>query len=67
MSLAQTNYSNIMIRIDEGDKKGFEKFCKGIGMNMSTAITVFIKACLREQKIPFELSISENNKRKITK
>jgi hypothetical protein len=26
---------------------------------MSTAITLFMKACLREQKIPFELKVTK--------
>ena len=26
---------------------------------MSTAITLFMKACLREQKIPFELKVAK--------
>ena len=27
-----------------------------IGLSMNTAITVFLKACAREKRIPFELS-----------
>lgn len=43
------------VRVDSKDKKDFEKFCNNVGMNVSTAINLFIKAVLREQKIPFEV------------
>ena len=32
------------------------KFCDDVGMNTSTAISLFIKAVLRENRIPFEIS-----------
>ena len=57
--MAQTNIS---IRIDESIKKQFDEFCEEIGMNMTTAINIFIKRVLREQRIPFALSISDYNK-----
>lgn len=43
------------VRVDANDKKNFEQFCNGVGMNVSTAVNMFIKAVLREQKIPFEI------------
>ena len=43
------------VRVDANDKKSFEQFCNNVGMNVSTAINMFIKAVLREQKIPFEV------------
>ena len=51
------------VRVDAKDKKSFEKFCSDVGMNVSTAVNMFIKAVLREQKIPFEVranSFDEN-------
>ncbi len=51
--------STLSIRINSNDKKGFETFCKDTGMNVSTAINLFIKTVLREQKLPFE--IKSNN------
>lgn len=50
--------SIISIRVDSNDKKGFETFCNNTGMNVSTAINMFIKAVLREQKLPFEVKTS---------
>lgn len=46
---------SLNVRVDASDKKGFEKFCNSVGMNVSTAINMFIKAVLREQKLPFEV------------
>ena len=46
---------NLSVRVDANDKKNFEQFCDEVGMNVSTAINIFIKAVLREQKIPFEI------------
>ena len=46
---------NLSVRVDEKDKKSFEKFCNETGMNVSVAINMFIKSVLREKKIPFEI------------
>lgn len=43
------------VRVDASDKKNFEQFCNSVGMNVSTAVNMFIKAVLREQKLPFEV------------
>ena len=43
------------VRVDANDKKNFEEFCNSVGMNVSTAVNMFIKAVLREQKLPFEI------------
>lgn len=47
--------STITARVDEHDKKAFDSFCSGVGLNASTAINIFIKAVLRENRIPFEI------------
>lgn len=51
--MAQTN---VCIRMDAELKKEFEEFCADVGMSMTTAITVFAKKAVRENKIPFEVS-----------
>lgn len=43
------------VRVDAKDKKRFEKFCNDVGMNVSTAVNMFIKASLREQRLPFDV------------
>ena len=52
--------AEIDIRMDEDLKKQFEAFCDDIGMDMSTAVCVFAKVCVRQQKVPFELSAKED-------
>lgn len=47
--------TNLSVRVDEQDKKNFEAFCNQTGMNVSVAVNMFIKAVLREQKLPFEV------------
>ena len=52
--MAQTS---INIRMDEELKKSFEDVCRQLGLNMTTAITIFAKKMSREKRIPFEVSI----------
>lgn len=49
--------TNLSVRVDEQDKKRFENFCNQTGMNVSVAINMFIKAVLREEKLPFEVKL----------
>ena len=37
-------------------KRGAEKTLNDIGLSMSTAINIFLKTVVRENRIPFELS-----------
>ena len=46
------------VRVNASDKKNFEQFCNSVGMNVSTAVNLFIKAVLREHKLPFEIRTS---------
>ena len=52
--MAQTN---INIRMDAQLKKQFETFCTNVGLTMSSAFNVFAKAAVRQQKIPFEITL----------
>lgn len=55
----------VNIRMDEDLKKKFDYVCNELGMNMTTAITIFAKKMCREHRIPFDVSYdpfySENN------
>ena len=48
---------NLNIRIDRELKENAEAFFSAIGLNMTTAITLFMRQSLREQRIPFELKL----------
>lgn len=55
--MAQTTLS---VRIDESVKKQFDLFCSDVGMNASVAINLFVKAVIRERRIPFEIAASDD-------
>ena len=54
--MAQTNLN---IRMDEELKKSFDRLCDDLGMSMTTAICVFAKKAVAEQRIPFELTAND--------
>ena len=47
----------VNFRMDEDLKKSMEHTCQSLGMNMTTAFTIFAKKMSREQRIPFEVSV----------
>lgn len=38
------------------NKIEFDAFCSNVGLNTSTAINIFVKAVLREKRIPFDIA-----------
>lgn len=62
---------NISVRMDAKLKKQAEALFDEMGMNMTTAFTIFTKAAVREGKIPFEIKgdpfLSEPNKARLTR
>ena len=48
--------AQISLRVDDELKRGAEKTLNEIGLSMSTAINIFLKTVVRENRIPFELS-----------
>lgn len=54
--MAQTNLN---IRIDDELKTAFDRLCSDLGMSMTTAICVFAKKAVMEQRIPFELNAND--------
>ena len=47
----------VNIRMDEDLKKSMEYTCQTLGLNMTTAFTIFAKKMSREKRIPFEVSV----------
>lgn len=47
--------ANLNIRLDEDLKKEFNLLCDDLGMNVTTAINIFIKKAVKTWSIPFEL------------
>ena len=47
--------STLTARVDEKDKLSFDAFCSSVGLTSSAAINIYVKAVLRERRIPFEI------------
>lgn len=52
--------STFSIRMDENLKRQFDALCADFGMNATTAFNIFARAVVREQKIPFEITSTQN-------
>ena len=52
--------SPLTARVDSQDKIDFDSFCSSAGLNTSVAINLFVKAVLRENRIPFEIAQSSD-------
>ena len=57
----------ISIRLDSDIKKQFDELCKEFGISTNAAFNLFARTVVREQAIPFPISlnISESEKRSI--
>lgn len=54
--------TNISIRMDSELKEQADALFHALGMNLSTAIQIFVRQSLREGRIPFEISLSQPNR-----
>ncbi|MCL2420741.1 MAG: type II toxin-antitoxin system RelB/DinJ family antitoxin, partial [Defluviitaleaceae bacterium] len=48
--------TSITVRMDENLKKQTETLLNDMGLNMTTAFTIFARAIVRQNKIPFEIT-----------
>ena len=60
------NTTNLNIRVDEEIKRKAEAIFSELGLNMSTAINIFLRYSVRYGGIPFELRIEKPNKETIS-
>ena len=52
--------SVLTVRLDSNDKNTFASMCKDLGISTSTAINMFVRDCIRKQKIiGLDCNISE--------
>ena len=56
--MAKLRAVNVTIRMDENVKKQSEQVLRELGINMSTAVNVYMRAIAKQGKIPFELSLA---------
>ncbi len=54
--MANSNSTNISIRMDSKLKADADALFESLGMNLSTAFNIFVRQCLREERIPFEIT-----------
>ncbi|MCL1863862.1 MAG: type II toxin-antitoxin system RelB/DinJ family antitoxin [Defluviitaleaceae bacterium] len=54
----------VAIRIDDELKRQAEQTLEEIGLNMTTYITSSLKALVREQSVPFELTTKQRTNEK---
>jgi len=52
--------TNVSIRVDDGLKKQAEELFADLGLNMTTALTMFLRQAIRTQGIPFEITRMPN-------
>lgn len=52
--------AQVNIRIDDNLKAQAEKLFGELGLNFSSAVSVFISQAVREQAIPFKIALSES-------
>lgn len=52
--------TTISAKIEDYDKSVFESIINSLGLNVSTAITAFVKATIRENGLPFELKAKDD-------
>jgi DNA-damage-inducible protein J len=57
---------NVTVRVEEDVKRDFDNFCNSVGMNVSTAINMFMRAVLRTRNLPFPVTdVFDDNKDEI--
>lgn len=59
--MGATKNVNMNIRMDETTKKQAQQLFAEFGLDMTTAINMFLKQSVREQRIPFELKVHVPN------
>ena len=53
--------TNLNIRTDKATKEQAEEIFSELGLNMTTAINIFLKTAVREHGIPFDLKLDTPN------
>lgn len=65
----KTNFmsqANISIRVDRNVKERFCNLCEAFGLSTTAAFNLFMKAVIRERKIPFDIAVNEQEESRQT-
>ena len=52
---------NLSIRMDKSLKEQADSLFSELGMNMTTALNIFVRQSVQQGKIPFEISLNKTN------
>ena len=55
----------ITVNVEQEDKELFNTICNKMGMNISTAINIFIKKVNATRSIPFPSNLNQNGTKKL--
>jgi DNA-damage-inducible protein J len=53
--------TNVTVRMDKDLKEQVEGLFSEMGMNLTTALNIFMRQVVRQGKIPFEISVNTPN------
>ena len=53
--------ATISIRVDQTLKKSFDSLCEAFGLSATSAFNIFMKAVVRERRIPFEIRADQSD------
>ena len=53
--------ANLSIRVDKETKEKANELFNKFGLTMTTAVNMFLKTAIRENRIPFELKLEEES------
>ena len=56
---------NVTVRMDPKVKAQADELYASLGMNMSTAVNMFVRQCLRERQLPFQPTLNVPNQETI--
>jgi DNA-damage-inducible protein J len=56
-----TDTVNLSIRMEKDLKEQAESLFSELGMNMTTALNIFVRQSVRQGKIPFEIALQRPN------
>jgi len=56
---------NVNIRMDKDLKESADILFSNMGLNMTAAVNTFVRQCLRDESIPFQIKPYDNYKSKI--
>lgn len=51
---------NVNFRMDEQLKRNVEEICQRMGMNLTTALTIFCRKVEQERRIPFDITADQD-------